>query len=67
MGELAESLLDNVVAVCGGGVQVVEVGVKIRRQVGTIRETGEGVVGRGMYRDRIGVEIVKELSSGCCS
>ena len=40
MGELAIVLLDNVVAVCGDDGHIVEVGVKIFGQVGTIRETG---------------------------
>ena len=39
LGEMAKALLDDAVAVCGGDGQVVEVGVKIRGQVGTIRDT----------------------------
>ena len=42
LGELAKALLDDIIAVCCGSGQVVEVGVKIRRQVSTIREIGEG-------------------------
>ena len=67
LGELAEALLYNVVAVCGGGGQVVEVRVKVRGQVGTIRETGEGSAGRAMYADRIGVNVVEGLDDICCA
>ena len=58
LGKLAEALLDNAVAVCCGDGQVFEVGVKISRQVGTIRETREGAARQRMERDCIGVNVV---------
>ena len=66
LGDLDEALLDDVVAVCGGGGPVVEVGVKICRQVNTIRETREGAVGRGIDKYRIGVGVVEELDGDRC-
>ena len=67
MGEMAEALLDDVVAVFGGVGQFVEVGIKICGQVGTITETREGAAGREMDGDRIGVDVVEELGSGRCA
>ena len=61
MGDMAEALVDNVVALCGSGDQVVKVGVKIQGQVGTIREIREGVAVQRMDRDRVGVNVVEEL------
>ena len=67
MGVLSEALLDDVVSVCGSGGQVVEVDVKIRGQVGTIRETGDDAAGRRVDRDRIGFDVVEELGDGRCA
>ena len=64
---MAEALVDDVVALCGSGDQVVKVGVKIQGQVGTIREIREGVVVQRMDRDRVGVNDVKELGGGRCA
>ena len=67
LGDMAEALVDDVVALCGSGDQVVKVGVKIQGQVGTIREIREGVVVQRMDRDRVGVNDVKELGGGRCA
>ena len=67
LSELAKYLLGDVVSMCGGGGQVVEVIVKIRGQVGTIKDTGEGAVGQGMDGDCIGVDVVEELGGGLCA
>ena len=50
--ELVERPLDDLVSVCGGGCQVVEIGVKIVGQVHALGENAGFSVERGRFSGR---------------